>query len=110
MSLHNPGSLDETIHGATRLKLLSILTSRNSLDYVQLRDLLAITDGAMSTATKKLEDAGYIKASKKLIFGKSNTTYSMTTKGRRAWENYLIELRALIPTLSDQDLSESIVK
>jgi DNA-binding MarR family transcriptional regulator len=54
------------------------------------------TSGNISIQIKKLQEAGYIKVKKSFKNNYPNTTISITTKGRKAFENYVNNLKKYI--------------
>lgn len=79
-----------------RLGLMSALVVNNSLDYNTLKELLDVTDGNLASHIKTLEAKNYIVVEKKFLGKKPNTRYSITTEGRRAFNNHLEALEELL--------------
>ncbi len=91
------GEADEDLlHHRLRLGLVSALAGTDALTFVELRALLATTDGNLSVHARKLEDAGYIACSKSFAERRPRTEYRLTPTGRRALERYVAHLEALI--------------
>ena len=88
--------LDRTIHERMRLAIVSILAANESLSFMELKDLLATTDGNLSVHARKLEDAGYLACTKRFQGRMPKTEYRLTVEGRRAFERYLDHLEALV--------------
>jgi DNA-binding MarR family transcriptional regulator len=89
-------NLDRVIHERTRLAILSALAVNASLTFNELKDLLRATDGNLSVHARKLEDAGYIACTKSFAGRVPKTEYRLLPAGRRALENYLDHMEALI--------------
>jgi len=89
-------SLDRVIHERTRLAILSALAVNDSLTFNELKELLRVTDGNLSVHARKLEDAGYIGCTKSFAGRVPKTEYRLLAAGRRALENYLDHMEALI--------------
>ncbi len=68
----------------------------DSLDFTSLRDFLDVTDGNLATHIKKLEQEEFIEVEKTFIDNKPNTSYSITPKGRQAFEDHLNVLEQII--------------
>ncbi len=92
-------NINTTIHGPIRLGALSILQMDGPLDFTTIKKRLDVTDGSLGSHLRKLEDAGYIKAKKKFIGRRPNTSYRMTPKGRKAFKHYLDAMRSLLETM-----------
>ena len=93
---------DEVIHQSTRLKIaatLNALGPKETLDFGELKTILAATDGNLATHLAALEKAEYVEIIKEFVGKKPRTRVAMTTKGRRALRNHVAYLRSLIDGL-----------
>jgi DNA-binding MarR family transcriptional regulator len=95
-----PGEpLDPVIHTQARLRIMTTLTALpagDRLTFPRLQALLDATAGNLSTHLRKLEDAGYVQVTKGHI-GRVPATYVEATRaGRRAFEDYVAQLAALL--------------
>jgi DNA-binding MarR family transcriptional regulator len=88
--------LDKLIHEQLRLGIVSALAVNDTLTFNDLKELLGASDGNISSHSRKLEDAGYIKTKKAFEGRVPKTTYRLTAKGRRALGAYLDHMEALI--------------
>jgi len=88
--------LNEIIHSRIRLAIMSVLISLEEADFKFLKEKVNTTDGNLSVHLKKLEDAGYTKVKKEFIDRKPASTYSLTDKGKDAFELYIKKLEDLI--------------
>lgn len=88
--------LDRLIHERIRLGIVSALAVNNALSFNELKQLLKTTDGNLSVHARKLEDADYIECIKSFDGRLPRTIYRLTPSGRRALENYLDHMEALI--------------
>lgn len=91
-----PERLDELIHQRTRLGILSALASSDPLSFNDLKAITGATDGNLSVHARKLEEAGYVKCTKRFSGRMPLTEYSMTTEGRKELERYLAHMEAII--------------
>lgn len=91
-----PMSLDRIIHERVRLALVSALAVHESLTFNELKAMLETSDGNVSVHARKLEDAGYISCKKGFDGRIPRTEYRLTAAGRRALEQYLSHMEALI--------------
>lgn len=89
-------SLDRVIHERTRLAILSALAVNALLTFNELKELLRVTDGNLSVHARKLEDAGYVGCTKSFAGRVPKTEYRLLPAGRRALEDYLDHMEALI--------------
>jgi DNA-binding MarR family transcriptional regulator len=88
--------LDRLIHERLRLAILSALTVNESLTFNDLKALLKTTDGNLSVHARKLEEANYIACTKSFDGRVPRTDYRLTPAGRRAFDDYLDRMEALI--------------
>jgi len=93
--------LDRLIHERLRLGILSALSVNDSLTFNELKKLLDTTDGNLSVHARKLEEAGYLTATKSFEGRIPRTDYRLTATGRRALERYLDHMEALIQAMRE---------
>lgn len=91
-----PITLDRVIHERVRLAIVSALAVHDSLTFNELKALLETSDGNVSVHARKLEDAGYISCKKGFDGRVPRTEYKLTASGRKALEQYLSHMEALI--------------
>jgi DNA-binding MarR family transcriptional regulator len=89
-------SLDRIIHERLRLGMVSALSVNESLTFRELKKILDTTDGNLSVHARKLEEAGYVGCEKMFDGRLPRTEYRLTDAGRKALENYLTHMEALI--------------
>jgi len=76
---------------------LKILTLTKEVDFNFLLTTLGLTKGNLATHTNRLETSGLIEV-KKEFYGKiPHTSYRITKKGRRQFQKYWENLKALAP-------------
>jgi len=80
--------LDKVIHSRIRLAAISYLNVVSRSGFVEIRDKINATDGNLSIHMKLLEAAGYIHCDKEFLERKPQTIYSITQKGRAAFNRY----------------------
>jgi len=90
------GEFDRLIHERVRLGIVSALAVNDSLSFNDLKALLKTTDGNLSVHARKLEDASYVTCTKSFEGRIPKTEYRLTGAGRRALEQYLDHMEALI--------------
>lgn len=95
-SSSNAAALDKLIHEKNRLAIISALAATPKLSFIELKDLLAMSDGNLSTHARKLEEAGYIRCKKSFAGRMPRSDYSLTARGRAALNAYLEHMEALI--------------
>lgn len=88
--------LDRVIHERVRLAIVSALAGAPALTFNELKALLEITDGNLSVHARKLEDAGFVACDKTFVDRVPRSEYRLTAAGRRALDDYLRHMEALI--------------
>ncbi|MFA5033178.1 MAG: transcriptional regulator [bacterium] len=88
--------IDKIIHEPVRLSIMSVLCSCEEADFNYLLNLLKLTKGNLSVHITKLEDAGYVKVTKKFVDKIPNTTYSVTNFGIKQYEKYLKDWKNMV--------------
>ena len=91
-----PADLDGLIHSRMRLGIVSALAVNDSLSFTELKELLETSDGNVSVHTRRLEEAGYVNCTKSFSGRVPHTEYRLTAAGRRALDDYLNHLEAII--------------
>jgi DNA-binding PadR family transcriptional regulator len=64
--------------------------------------MLGTTDGNLSVHARRLEEAEYIECQKSFQGRVPRTEYRLTTRGRRALEEYLDHMEALIQAVRER--------
>src|SRR5258708_6449723 len=97
-SVAPPGldQLDPLLQHRSRLGALVLLSGTDALNFSRLKTLLDETDGNLGAQLRKLEEAGYIAATKEFADRKPVSWYSITPKGRAALKHHLAALEPLI--------------
>ncbi|MCX7872253.1 MAG: transcriptional regulator [Verrucomicrobiae bacterium] len=88
--------LDRVIHEKGRLAIMSLLAANPQLSFTELRDILNMTDGNLTSHLKTLQTEGYVAITKTFENSRSLTTFSLTEKGRKAFEKYLDTLEQIL--------------
>ncbi len=88
--------LDRVIHEKGRLAIMSALAASPELAFTELRDLLAMTDGNLTTHIRALQEAGYVSVAKSYQNRRPLTTCSLTAAGRKAFADYVNLLEQIV--------------
>lgn len=96
MSEFDYQKIDEVLHSRIRTAIMAVLISVDEADFKFIREKTNATDGNLSVHLKKLEDAGYIKVTKSFVERKPQSIYNITSKGHKAFENYILNLESII--------------
>jgi len=95
----SPLGLDRVIHGPLRLGVVAILATAERRSFTELRAALGATDGNLNAGLQKLEQAGYVSATRKTGGRVAVTEYQLTRAGRKALAGYLEQLERIIGPL-----------
>ena len=88
--------LDRVIHEKGRLAIMSMLAASPELSFTELRDVLNMTDGNLTTHIRTLQESGYVSVTKSFQNNRPLTTCSLTASGRKAFTNYINLLENII--------------
>ena len=88
--------LNKIFDSRIRLGVMSILMVNDEINFNDLKQMLEVTDGNLATHLVNLEENGYIKVHKGFVGRKTNTTYSITRTGEKAFNEHIAALEAMI--------------
>lgn len=92
---------DKLVHQPTRLQIFAFLYRHGETSFPELKDVLDVTEGNLSSHLQKMEDAGYVDIEKKFVDRKPQTTYELTEKGKKGFESHIEKLEAIIDSLDE---------
>jgi DNA-binding HxlR family transcriptional regulator len=92
-------NLNKIFDSRIRLGIMSALMVNAEVNFNELKELLNITDGNLASHLKTLEESGFVKVHKGFIGKKTNTTYSATKTGEKAFKIHLTALEKMIGSL-----------
>jgi|ERR1700710_715206 DNA-binding HxlR family transcriptional regulator len=87
--------LDKAIHEKARLGIMTLLATRASWPFQELKTELNMTDGNLVTHLRILHDAGFVAVTKEML-DRPQTSYSLTSKGRTAFQDYISVLEQIV--------------
>ncbi|HUF61479.1 MAG TPA: transcriptional regulator [Verrucomicrobiales bacterium] len=88
--------LDKVIHERGRLSIMTLLAGRAEWTFPELREELGLSDGNLITHLRTLEAQGYVVSSRNTPGTRRATHYHLTPQGRKAFEEYLAVLEAIV--------------
>lgn len=91
--------LNKIFDSRIRLGIMSALVVNPSVNFNELKELIKVTDGNLASHLKPLEESGYLKVQKGFIGRKTNTTYSITRVGEKAFKAHLDALEKMIRSI-----------
>ncbi|MEP7107459.1 MAG: transcriptional regulator [Ferruginibacter sp.] len=88
--------LNKIFDSRIRLGIMSALMVNAEVNFNELKELLDITDGNLASHLRTLEESGTIRVQKGFIGRKTNTTYSVTKTGDKAFKAHISALEEMI--------------
>ena len=87
--------IDKTIHEKGRLSIMTLLATRPSWSFQDLKAELKMSDGNLVTHLRTLHQAGYVAVTKEMLV-RPQTSYALTARGRGAFKEYLAVLEQIV--------------
>ena len=81
--------LNRVIHEKGRLAIMSALAAAPELTFTELRDLLDMTDGNLTTHIRTLQQEGFVSVTKSYQNNRPLTSCALTAAGRKAFAQYI---------------------
>ncbi len=98
--MKNPiANLNKVFDSRIRLGIMSALMVNESVHFNELKELIEVTDGNLASHLKTLEENGYVKVQKGFVGRKTQTTYSVTKAGEKAFRQHLEALEQMIKSM-----------
>ncbi len=87
---------DELIHPSTRLSLVATLAAADWADFGYLKDVLALSDSALSKQLAVLEQAGYVVTERRLDGSRHKVRAQLSAAGRTAFDGHVAALQLIV--------------
>ena len=95
--MSNPiAQLNKIFDSRIRSGIMSALMVNEEISYNDLKALMDVTDGNLASHLKTLEENQCIKVHKGFIGRKTNTMYSITKTGEKAFRSHIDALEKII--------------
>lgn len=88
--------LDRVIHEKGRLAIMSALAAVQELTFTEMRDMLGMTDGNLTTHIRTLQQEGFVVVAKTYQNHRPLTSCSLTQPGRKAFSQYIDLLEQIV--------------
>ena len=92
--------LNKIFDSRIRIGIMSALMVSEEVNFNDLKALIDVTDGNLASHLKTLEENSYLKVQKGFIGRKTNTIYTITKTGEKAFRQHLDALEKIIKGLS----------
>ncbi|MCO7222857.1 transcriptional regulator [Pleionea sp. CnH1-48] len=89
-------SFNSIIHAPNRLQICALLAPAEALEFIVIKNHLEVSDSVLSKHIKVLEDAGIVKVEKKIRNGRNHTWVSLSTEGKKAFEEHVNKLKEIV--------------
>lgn len=100
-AMKNPiENLNKVFDSRIRLGIMSAVMVNEAVNFNELKELINVTDGNLASHLKTLEENGFVKVKKGFIGRKTNTTYSVTKAGEKAFKTHLEALEQMIRSIN----------
>jgi DNA-binding MarR family transcriptional regulator len=96
------GRLHEQIHHPTRLAIVAFLSGCIEAEFKAVQEYCGASAATLSKLVTALEGAGYVQVRKGYLGRRPRTWLSLTPDGRKALEEHLAALHALVDTSVEQ--------
>ena len=92
-------NLNKVFDSRIRLGIMGALMVNEHVSFNELKELIEVTDGNLASHLKTLEENEFVKMDKGFIGRKTNTVYSATKAGEKAFKLHLDALEKMIRSL-----------
>lgn len=92
--------LNKVFDSRIRIGIMSTLMIHEDINFNDLKAIVEATDGNLATHLKTLEEHKYIRVKKGFIGRKTNTLYSITPTGQKAFRHHIDALEKIIKNIS----------
>ncbi|PJR03533.1 winged helix-turn-helix domain-containing protein [Avrilella dinanensis] len=88
--------LNKDFESRVRLGMMSVLMVNDWVDFTEMKSLLQVTDGNLASHSASLEKNEYIEVKKEFVGKKPRTSYRITEKGKKAFQEHLVFLEKMM--------------
>lgn len=87
--------LNDAFTNPIRLSIIATLANVDDIDFKSLKEIVDISDSALSKHASALEEAGYVKIRKGFVGKRPRTWFATTKDGNKAFDEHVQALRDL---------------
>ncbi|WP_405620514.1 winged helix-turn-helix domain-containing protein [Streptomyces sp. NBC_01508] len=92
---HPRHALAPLLSSPVRLSVVAALAPTDKAEFAFVRDLVEVTDSALSKQVASLEEAGLVSVTKGRMGRRPRTWLALTSEGRAVYRRHLDALRAI---------------
>ena len=89
-------NLNKSFDNRVRLGIMAVLIVNDWVEFKHLKEVLGVTDGNLASHITALEKKQLIEIRKMFVGKKPQTSYRVTMVGRKAFQEHLDALEALL--------------
>lgn len=94
-------AFDPLVHEPARLRVLVVLAMVDSADFMFLLRQAGLSRGNLSVQMSRLEDAGLVAGTKRVVDGRVRTSYVLSPAGREALRTYRAAMAQVLAAIGD---------
>ncbi|MEO6691178.1 MAG: transcriptional regulator [Saprospiraceae bacterium] len=88
--------INKDFESRVRLGIMSVLMVNDWVNFIEMKKILDLTDGNLSSHSMTLESKNYIEVRKAFVGKKTETSYRISNEGRIAFKQHLKALVEMI--------------
>ncbi|MFJ3635441.1 winged helix-turn-helix domain-containing protein [Streptomyces sp. NPDC090112] len=92
---HPRHGLESLLGSAVRLSVVAALVAVEKAEFAYVRDLVEVTDSALSKQVSRLEEAGWVAVEKGQVGRRPRTWLRLSADGRAAYRRHVAALTAI---------------
>ncbi|MEV7590128.1 transcriptional regulator [Streptomyces sp. NPDC089922] len=92
---HPRHGLEPLLGSAVRLSVVAALVAVEKAEFAYVRDLVEVTDSALSKQVSRLEEAGWVAVEKGQVGRRPRTWLRLSADGRAAYRRHVAALTAI---------------
>jgi DNA-binding MarR family transcriptional regulator len=92
-------NLNKAFENRNRLGIMSILIVNDWMSFNDLKELLSLSDGNLSSHILFLEKLNYLEVKKEFIGRRPSTSYRITQEGRTAFKRHIEALENILKNM-----------
>lgn len=89
-------NINKAFESRIRLGIMSVLIVNDWISFSELKELLNVTDGNLSSHISGLEKIQFIEVKKQFVGKRPHTSFKITDTGRTAFKEHLSALEKLL--------------
>lgn len=88
--------VNKDFESRVRLGIMSVLMVNGWVTFLEMKEILDLSDGNLASHALSLEQKGYIEVRKAFVGKKTETSYRITSLGKSSFQNHIDGLERLL--------------